>query len=211
MPKVHIFEVKPKIPQQLLRLNELAYNLFWCWDHQTRDLFRRMDPDLWEEVYQNPVKLLGRISQNQYRLLTKDDGFLDHFEQALARLEAYMSEKCWFQKDYPERSGFRTAYFSAEFGIHDCLPVYSGGLGILAGDHLKSASDLGIPLLGVGLAYQKGCVQQYLNADGWQQETYNINDFTSIPLEKVVDSEENPLIISVQFPGRDVHVQCWKA
>ena len=211
MPKVHIFEVKPKIPAELRRLNELAYNLFWCWNHQSRDLFRRMDPDLWEEVNHNPVKLLGRISQNQYRLLQKDDGFLDHFEQALTQLEAYMSERCWFQKDYPERSGFRTAYFSAEFGIHECLPVYSGGLGILAGDHLKSASDLGIPLLGVGLAYQKGYVQQYLNADGWQQETYNINDFTSVPLEKVVDSEENPLIISVQFPGRDVQVQCWKA
>jgi len=211
MAKVHIFEVKPNIPDKLSRLNFLAYNLLWCWDHQIRDLFRRMDPDLWEEVYHNPIKLLGRISQRKYRELLKDDGFMDHYEQALASLNTYMTERSWFQKDYPEKSGFKTAYFSAEFGLHECLPIYSGGLGILAGDHLKSASDLGIPLIAVGLAYQKGYMQQYLNADGWQQETYIINEFSSTPMERVKDTEGKSMTVSVAFPGREVFIQCWKA
>ena len=211
MSKVHIFEVKPNIPKPLSQLNNLAYNLHWCWDHQCRDLFRRMDQDLWEEVYHNPVRLLGRISQERYLELQHDDGFIDHFEHSLAKLEAYMMERCWFHKAYPDKGKFLTAYFSAEFGLHECLPIYSGGLGILAGDHLKSVSDLGIPLIGVGLAYQKGYVQQYLNADGWQQETYKINNFTSMPLQRVLDTDGEPLKITVELPGRKAYVQCWKA
>jgi len=210
MARVHYFEVKPNIPEKLSSLNFLAYNLHWCWDHTIRDLFRRMDPDLWEEVYHNPVKLLGRINQRKYRELLKDDGFMDHYEQALGTLGSYVTERNWFQKEYPEKSGFKTAYFSAEFGIHECLPVYSGGLGILAGDHLKSASDLGIPLIAVGLAYQKGYMQQYLNADGWQQETYIINEFSSIPMERMKDAEGKPLLVSIAFPGREVFIQCWR-
>lgn len=211
MPKVHIFEVKPNIPHKLNDLIKLAYNLHWCWDHHCRDLFRRIDADLWEEVYHNPIKFLGRISHKRYKELQKDDGFIEHFDQSLAALEAYLSAKSWFIKENPDKNDFLAAYFSAEFGIYECLPVYSGGLGILAGDHLKSTSDLGVPMVAVGLAYQKGYVEQYLNADGWQQETYTINDFTSMPLQKVKDTDGNPYSVKVEFPGRDVYIQCWIA
>jgi starch phosphorylase len=148
--KVHLFEVKPKIPKRLEGLFDLAYNLHWCWDHRCVDLFQRLDPDLWEEVYHNPIKLLGRIRQDKLLEALEDDGFLDHLQQSLDNLNAYMMEHSWFQKEYQQRQRFLVAYFSAEFGLHECLPIYSGGLGILAGDHLRSVSDLGIPMVGVG-------------------------------------------------------------
>ncbi|NQS99436.1 MAG: alpha-glucan family phosphorylase [candidate division Zixibacteria bacterium] len=210
MPKVHIFEVKPNIPKNLESLIDLAYNLHWCWNDLCEDLFQRIDPDIWEEVDHNPVKMLGRISQERFLELQKDDAFIDHLERSIRNLEVYLMERSWFQKEYPDRSGMQVAYFSAEFGIHECLPIYSGGLGVLAGDHLKSTSDLGIPILAVGLAYQKGFFQQYLNADGWQQETYKHLDFTNLPMKLVKDNNGHPVIIKIDFPGREVAVQCWK-
>ena len=211
MSKVHLFDVQPNIPKNLKSLIDIAYNLHWCWDHLCEDLFQRIDPDIWEEVDHNPVKLLGRISQERFAQLQRDDAFIDHLERAIMNLDIYLMERNWFQKEYPEKTRFLLAYFSAEFGIHECMPMYSGGLGVLAGDHLKSTSDLGIPIVGVGLAYQKGFFQQYLNADGWQQETYKHLEFTSLPIKLVEDSEGAPLKITVEFPGRKVKIQCWKA
>nr|MBC8204084.1 alpha-glucan family phosphorylase [FCB group bacterium] len=211
MHKIHIFEVSPRIPERLQKLIPLAYNIHWSWEPQCIDLFRRLDSDLWEEVDHNPVKLLRCVSQERYLEVQDDDGFIDHMERAMLNLEVYLMERSWFQREHPDRISTTIAYFSAEFGLHECMAFYSGGLGVLSGDHMKSASDLGIPLVGVGLLYQKGYFQQYLNADGWQQETYRIYNFTELPLQLLRDEDGKPFKVSVKLPEREVVVQCWKA
>lgn len=210
MKKVHIFDVKPNIPKELDDLRVLAYNMHWCWDHRCQDLFKRIDPILWDNLYHNPIALLGKLSQDRYNELLEDDGFIDHLKHSLVDLEVYLHERSWFKKTYPDKSDFLIAYFSAEFGLHASMPVYSGGLGVLAGDHLKSNSDLGIPMIGVGLLYQKGYFQQYLNADGWQQEMYPVNDYSNMAVELLKDEEGQPYKIKLDFPGRSVYIQCWK-
>lgn len=210
MPKVHILDVMPKIPEKLQKLKILAYNLRWAWDHQCIELFRRLDPDLWEELSHNPVALLGKIDQARYLISQDDDAFMNHLERSLLSLEVYLMERSWFQRTYPDKKDLRIAYFSAEFGLHECMPVYSGGLGVLAGDHLKSTSDLGIPIIGVGLLYQRGYFQQYLNPDGWQQERYKIMDYSNTPIRLMRGNDGQPVKVSVELPGRTVHIQCWK-
>lgn len=144
--------------------------------------------------------------------LANDDGFLVHFERVKKDLKSYLSnKKTWYQRNYGAAKEPVIAYFSAEFGITECIPIYSGGLGILAGDHLKSASALGLPLVGVGLMYQKGYFHQYLNPDGWQQESTPENDFYNMPVQLVRDDAGNPLKIAVEYPGRNVTAQIWKA
>src|SRR4029077_21275976 len=122
----------------------------------------------------------------------------------------YINGKTWFQDNYPNETGLKVAYFSMEFGIHESVPVYSGGLGVLAGDHLKSASDLGIPLCGVSLMYREGYFRQYLNVDGWQQERYPENDYFNLPLIPETTSDGTPLLVSVRLPGRDVFARIWR-
>src|SRR5262249_50065633 len=148
--------------------------------------------------------------QSRMEQLLRDDGFLVHMDRIEEALNTYMSSPTWFQETYQEAKDFRVAYFSAEFGIHESIPIYSGGLGILAGDHLKAASDLGLPLTGVGLMYREGYFRQYLNVDGWQQESYPENDFFNLPLVPEVRSDGSPLLISVPFPGRDVWSRVWR-
>jgi len=210
MAKVHIFNVKPKIPQELKELHGLAYNLRWVWDHRSQDMFRRIDPDLWQELNNNPVAILGRTSQQRYQELLQDDGFMDHYQHCVEELEEYLKGRSWFEKTHPEHKNLSIAYFSLEFGLHTCMPVYSGGLGVLAGDHLKSCSDLGVPITGVGLLYQRGYFQQYLNADGYQQESYIVNDYANMPVTQLMDEKGSPFKIKLEFPGRDIYVQCWK-
>ncbi len=210
MPKVHILDVMPRIPEKLHKLYTLAFNLRWAWDHQTIELFRRLDPDLLEELSNNPVALLGRIDQERYWALEEDDAFMNHLERCVLGLEVYLRERKWFQKAYPGKENLKIAYFSAEFGLHECMPVYSGGLGVLAGDHLKSNSDLGIPIIGVGLLYQRGYFQQYLNPDGWQQERYKVIDFANTPITTVKDESGEPVMVKVEMPGREVYIQCWQ-
>ena len=176
--------VVPKLPKALARLEELAYNMRFAWDHETIALFRRLDATIWEEVYHNPVKMLGMVSQDRLKEIQADPAFMANYERVLADYDRYMkAEKTWYSDNYGDvKEDPIIAYFSMEFGITECFQNYSGGLGILSGDHLKSASDLNIPLIGVGLLYQEGYFQQYLNADGWQQERYPINDFFNLPL-----------------------------
>ena len=140
---------------------------------------------MWHSCGHNPVKLLGNVSQERLNALAENQGFLAELKKASDKLQSYLEGPTWFQTVCPKSTKMTLAYFSAEFGIHECLPIYAGGLGILAGDHIKSASDLGIPLVGVGLMYQKGYFRQYLNVDGWQQEVYVENDFYNMPLELV--------------------------
>ena len=172
MRPLRVFTVKPSLPPALERLYELGKNLMWSWDHDLLALFRRLDSDLWEATWHNPIAMLGLTKQERFAELAADDSFISQLKRSRQRFDDYMSRTTWYQKQYENCWNPLVAYFSAEFGITESLQIYSGGLGILAGDHLKSASDLGIPLIGVGLLYQQGYFHQYLNADGWQQEQY---------------------------------------
>lgn len=209
---VRTFTVKPSLPEPLSDLYVIAHNLYWSWHYEISDIFRRIDYDLWKQCGHNPVRMLGLVSQARLEDLARNDGFLYQVKQARQVLEQTLTAPSWFEKIYlKEGQNPLIAYFSAEFGIHECLPIYSGGLGILAGDHLKSASDLGMPLVGVGLLYQKGYFRQYLNTDGWQQEHYIDNDFHTMPLELVKKESGMPLTVNIPFPGRTVVAQIWKA
>ncbi|MBK8135132.1 MAG: alpha-glucan family phosphorylase [Chloroflexi bacterium] len=205
--------VVPDLPKPLHRLQDLAYNLRWAWDQDTIALFRRLDPELWEETYHNPIQLLGRVSQDRLKQVSSDAAYMSNLQKAAADFDAYMASKeTWYRAHRPNKGKTdpTIAYFSMEFGLTECLQTYSGGLGILSGDHLKSASDLGLPLVGVGLLYQEGYFQQYLNADGYQQEIYPINDFANLPITQVTGSDGAPLKISVPLPGRSLYFQVWK-
>jgi glycogen phosphorylase len=210
MPRVHPFRISPSLPPRLRCLNDLSLNLRWSWDHPTIELFRSLDSGLWEETGHNPRLMLGRIDQERLAEVESDDGFLAQMDRVYSGLNEYLAGKGWFLRAHPEAGELAIAYFSAEFGLTECLPNYAGGLGILAGDHLKSASDLGLPLTGVGLLYQGGYFKQYLNADGWQQETYPINDFHILPVHPVEDTRGLPLMIDVDLAGSQVFARIWK-
>jgi glycogen phosphorylase len=210
MPTLKHFTVVPRLPAALERLRDIAYNLWWSWSPVAHELFVRLDPDLWEAVRGNPIELLARIDQDRLEALAGDDAFTSHLEAAWTTFQRYMQREGWFSKTFPEAAGSRIAYFSMEYGLHECLPIYSGGLGVLAGDHLKTASDLGLPLVGVGLAYAEGYFRQALNADGWQGERYPINDWRSMPVLPVLDGTGKRLIIRVTYPHGVVFAQLWK-
>jgi len=208
---IFTYSVAPSLPKELEFLQELSYNLLWNWDHDLLELFIRLDPDLWEETHHNPVLMLGTIKQESLIATSRDEGFLAQIEHAAEQFREYMSARStWFQKAHGSWSQPLVAYFSAEYGLSACLPIYSGGLGILAADHLRSASDLGIPLVGVGLLYQQGYFRQYLNADGWQQENFPDNDFYTLPLQLQRSPQGEPLTVSVEYPGRVVYAQIWR-
>lgn len=212
MQPIRTFEVIPFLPPQLDCLKELAFNLRWTWDHETIHLFKRLDHDLWESTGHNPVLMLGTISQARLDEAAKDEGFLAHLDRICQRHYEYLKNQgTWYKKQSRQGAKDVIAYFSAEFGITECIPIYSGGLGILAGDHVKAASELGLPLVGVGIAYQQGYFRQYLNAEGWQQERYPINDFYNMPIKLVRNADGTPLIVNVDLPGRAVNIQVWKA
>jgi starch phosphorylase len=208
----HTYTVIPRIPDRLKDLVRVAKNFWWSWDPEAIDLFRRLEPRqmLWERCYANPIRMLGLISQERLTELTADEGFLAHLDRVAMRLSGYTSGVPWFGQTYPD-SRLSVAYFCAEFGVVEGLRVYSGGLGILAGDHLKSASDLGIPLVAVGLMYRRGYFRQYLNADGWQQEEYPEADYYNLPLTLERRPDGSPTLIEMAYPSRSVQVQIWRA
>ena len=212
MKSIRTFSVIPSLPPEIEALRQVAYNLRWAWSHDSVELFRRLDRDLWESTGHNPVLMLGTIDQEKLDAAGRDDAFLAHLERVSANLNSYLqSDVSWFQKLSTMAERPLVAYFSAEFGLTECLSIFAGGLGILAGDHLKSASDLGIPLIGVGLLYQQGYFRQYLNQAGWQQESYENNDFHNLPLSPVGRDDGKQLVIQVEFPGRSVFAQVWRA
>src|SRR2546423_10722847 len=207
---IRTFTVLPHLPEELQALKKLAYNMWWCWHHDAVSLFRRLDSDTFERLDHSPVRLLSAVDELRWQELVHDDGFLAHMHRVEEAFDNYMSGETWYKETYGKGDHCRIAYFSAEFGIHESVPVYSGGLGVLAGDHLKAASDLGIPLAGVGLMYREGYFRQYLNVDGWQQERYPENDFFNLPLIPETKEDGSPLLISVPFPGHDVHARIWR-
>ncbi len=209
---IFTYAVAPSLPKEMDCLRDISYNLLWSWDHELLELFMRLDPDLWEETGHNPIQMIGKIRQEVLNTAARDDAFLAQLDRARDRCREYMNTRStWFQKAHNGTQRQPIAYFSAEFGMTESLAIYSGGLGLLAGDHLRSASDLGVPVVGVGILYQQGYFRQYLNADGWQQERYPENDFYTLPLQLVRTPEGKVVTISVEYPGRSVTAQVWLA
>ncbi|MEI6092678.1 MAG: alpha-glucan family phosphorylase [bacterium] len=224
------FAVVPKLPERLLPLKEIANNVWWSWDHDAASLMLRIDRELWDKEDYNPLKVICNTPQARLEELSNDESFLNHMERVYNRLNVYLKSKSWFMNNYPNsiqnedfnktKDWFDThspesmqkvfAYFSAEFGLTETIPIYSGGLGILAGDHMKSTSDLGVPLCGVGLLYTEGYFRQYLNSDGWQQETYQKNDFFTMPIDLMRDKEGNARKISIEMPDGTLFARIWK-
>src|SRR5438477_11934119 len=209
-PTIRTFQVFPDVPPALEPLLEVAHNLWWVWNYDAVELFRRLDRDLWEAVYHNPVKMLGMISQQKLADASKDDGYMAHLARVHEAFRKHLDEPGWFQRTHGQSSKALFAYFCAEFGIHECLPIYSGGLGVLAGDHLKSASELALPLVAVGLLYRNGYFQQYLSAEGWQQEAYPELDFYNLPVELMRYTDGSPIHVRVDMPENAVFCQVWR-
>ncbi|GIW75600.1 MAG: hypothetical protein KatS3mg104_0663 [Phycisphaerae bacterium] len=208
---VRTFQVFPDVPEKLQPLLDLAKNLWWVWQPDAVELFRRLDRGLWEKVYHNPIKLLGAIPQEKLKEASQDDGYLAHLNRVYEQFRHHLDEPGWFAKHHAQDPSLTVAYFSAEFGLHESLPIYSGGLGVLAGDHLKSASEIGLPLTGVGLLYRNGYFEQYLTADGWQQERYPELDFYQLAIEPQKNADGSDLMVQVEMPESTVHVRVWKA
>ena len=198
------FLVRPALPPSLSRLTELAYNLVWSWEHSLRSLFRRLEPVLWKESNHNPIQMLGRVSQATLDKAAADPRFLALYRRACELHDDYLN--LGHQQPDDDR---KIAYFSMEYGLLDCMQIYSGGLGVLSGDHLKAASDSRIPLVGVGLLYQRGYLQQSLNPDGWQQERTPVNDFYTLPVRPCEDGEGNEVLVSVTLPSGEVFIKVW--
>jgi len=212
MRPVHTFSVVPSLPPTIEGLRTVAYDLRWCWSHESIELFRRLDRDLWEKTGHNPVLLLGTIEQVKLEQAADDDAFLAHLRRVESNLEGYLAgESTWFQRNRARSVDVPLiAYFSAEFGLTECLSIFAGGLGILAGDHLKSASDLGVPLVGVGLLYQQGYFRQYLSQSGWQQESSVDNDFDNLPISVAYRPDGRPVVIKVDLARQHVFAQVWR-
>ncbi len=210
MKALRRFTVRLALPAPLAPLAELVMNLRWSWHAPSLELFSSIDPEAWTAVGGDPVRLLGEVSPDRLGELALDEAFLARLGEVHADLQTYLTEPKWYQSLTGAPAGI--AYFSPEFGITEVLPQYSGGLGILAGDHLKAASDLGVPILGVGLLYRAGYFKQSLNAEGWQQERYPPLDPHGLPLTLLRDSSGLPLEVTVPLSeGRTLHAQVWKA
>ncbi|MBN1630580.1 MAG: alpha-glucan family phosphorylase, partial [Thermoleophilia bacterium] len=233
MRKIHQFSVHPEIPPRLKGLEELAFNLRWTWDPRAFKVFQHLDPEMLEKCGGNPVLLLRRISRERLEHASGESAFLTHVDEALSDLRLYLTEPGWFPVNYPDHTDLRVAYFCMEFGLTGCLPIYSGGLGVLAGDHLKAASGLDVPLVAVGLLYNKGYFTQRLDDEGWQYEEYRVHDFSSLPIRPVMvgdtwrsarerdamaadasreaaPSRAEPLKISVDIGERTVWARVWR-
>lgn len=195
---------------KITSLNKLSRNLWWSWDTEAKQLFEELSPLLWERNNHNPVELLRHISNDELQARCQFE-YGDKIDQVYARYTAYLNDKnTWAANNAPELVKDPVAYFSAEFGIHESVRIYSGGLGVLAGDHLKSASDLGINFIGITLFYKEGYFRQYLNHDGWQMEDYPLQSAENLPIEKVTDANGEDLIISVNIAQSEVFAQAWR-
>jgi starch phosphorylase len=209
MKNFQTYQIYPNIPPDLAFLEELSRNMWWCWKKDAIELFRRIDPSLWVKSGRNPITFLAKTSQSRLEQLAKDDGYRAHLEGVKEQYQNFVTEPV-----NPKESSFQPedtiAYFSMEFGLHESLPLFAGGLGILAGDHLKAASNLATPLIGVGLMYRQGYFRQYLDQDGWQQEKYPQTDIYNLPVERMKDASGNDLTISVPGPEGPIHAIVWK-
>jgi glycogen phosphorylase len=200
----------PYLPARIEGLSALAKNLWWSWSREARALFRTIDPALWRLTRHNPLELLCRIDPARLAACASEKEFLRRYDDVMGRMQHEISSgDTWFARAYPDLNGRPVAYFCAEFGLHASVPIYSGGLGVLAGDHCKAASDLGVPMVGVGLFYMKGYFDQRLRLDGWQEDSDEDYDVTLTPLEPVSGPRQQPYLTTVETSGRPVHVRAW--
>ncbi|MEZ4526270.1 MAG: alpha-glucan family phosphorylase [Desulfobacterales bacterium] len=208
MKKFQVFQVFPNIPEPLVFLETLSRNIWWCWQYDAVDLFRRIDPRLWDECERNPIRFLTFVPQKRLEELSLDPSFLSHMQRVR---ENYERLPCVSTDNYNIifQQQETIAYFSMEFGIHESIPLFAGGLGILAGDHLKAASDMNLPLVGVGLLYRQGYFRQFLDQEGWQQEEYPETDIYHLPIRKAKDMQGNELRVSVDGPAGEIRAAVW--
>ena len=202
--------VLPRLPEKLFKLQELANNLWYSWSWDVVKLFIRLDADMWESCYQNPIEVLSKLPQGVLDKAAHDEAFMATLNKVYEQHGDYLKRKKWFHFKYGEFDTERIAYFSLEYGLDTGLPVYSGGLGVLSGDTLKSASDIGLPMVAVGLLYRYGYFRQYLTGDGWQQERYEENDWYHMPVQLVKDDSGQPVRVSLVLDGVPVQIQIWK-
>ncbi len=204
--------VFPKLPTAIARLQELAYNLWWSWEPNAQALFATVDPQLWDTTNHNPVKFLRNVPQQRLDTVATDSTFVKAYTSVMADFDAYMAptSPSWFGKAHSDKRDQVIAYFSAEFGLHEALPIYSGGLGVLSGDHCKEASDLNLPFIGVGFLYPQGYFTQRIDAEGRQQAEYEKIDFAEMPVRAAKDPQGNEVLINVDLPGRTVYAKVWK-
>ena len=201
----------PYLPARIEGLSALAMNLWWSWSREARGLFRSIDEALWHLTRHNPLELLCRVDPARIAACASDSDFLRRYDEVMALLaHGTTSTDTWFAQRYPELNGRPVAYFCAEFGLHNSVPIYSGGLGVLAGDHCKAASDLGVPMVGVGLFYMKGYFDQRLRLDGWQEDSDEEFDVSLTPLVPVTGAKQEPFLTTIETSGRPVHVRAWR-
>ncbi len=198
------------LPRRIGRLSELAYNLWWVWNPTAQRLFNRTDNALWERVNHNPILFLRQVERRVLNAAAQDTHYLELYDHVFKEFDTYLDRKdTWYATEHPKK-GQSIAYFSMEFGLHETLPIYSGGLGVLAGDHLKEASDLGLPLAGVGLLYTEGYFSQHISEDGWQEAINNPLNFDALPLLPVLQEDGTPLTFSVDFPDGPATGRIWE-
>jgi starch phosphorylase len=203
---ISTYTVKPKLPAPLKPLDDIARNLWLSWNFEAVQLFIRLDYDVWLQSQQSPVRTLGMVSQERLAQVAKDDSYLAALKEVYEHFQRYKKNETWYRGSHKDV----VAYFSMEYGMDTSLPIYSGGLGILSGDHMKTSSDLGLPLVGVGLLYREGYFKQMLNADGFQQEGYPENDWYNMPVERKAGKDGAPIKICVDLAGRQAIAQIWE-
>jgi len=212
MPLFHANPPKKFIlPHRVSRLGELAYNLWWTWNLDSQRLFSRIDPILWENVNHNPVRFLRNVERARLNAATNNRSYIEFYDRIMFAYDQYINKtETWFSINYPQYINKPIAYFSMEFGLHETLPIYAGGLGVLSGDHLAEASDLGLPLVAIGFFYTQGYFNQHITEDGWQEAHYISQPFEDLPVLPVLNDDGTPNTISVELPGRDVLVRLWE-
>lgn len=198
------------LPKRIERLGELAYNLWWTWNQPGLRLYLAIDRRLWEKTSHNPIAFLHQVEKEKLEQAAKDRYFLESYDAVMAEFDRYMNDgDTWFAREYSHLKNKQIAYFSFEFGLHESIPFYAGGLGVLAGDHLKEASDIGLPMVGMGFIYTEGYFVQKITEDGWQETSHYHFDFTNMPIISVVDEHGSPISIAVELPGRMVNARVW--
>lgn len=199
------------LPRRISRLGDLAYNLWWTWNPDSQRLFSRIDKVLWERLNRNPVRFLRQVERSRLNAAMNNRYYLEFYDRILRNFDQYLeASETWFSRNYPGLQERQIAYFSMEFGLHETLPIYAGGLGVLSGDHTKEASDMGLPFVAVGLFYAEGYFTQRLTEDGWQEAVYRALPFDDLPVTRVSDESGAPLLISVELPGRTIQAYAWE-
>ncbi|MBM4424192.1 MAG: glycosyltransferase family 1 protein [Chloroflexi bacterium] len=199
------------LPRRIRRLADLAYNVWWTWNPDAMRLFAKLDPQSWHRLNHNPAKFLRTIERKHLNAALTDIQYLESYDRVMAQFDAYLGDqRTWFAAEFPQLKDRVVAYLSMEFGLHESLPIYAGGLGVLSGDHSKEASDIGLPFVGVGFIYQQGYFRQHITEDGWQEAYWENIDVADLPVKPVATPDGDELLVSVELPGRVVNIRIWE-